>query len=94
MAGEPAWFREGNRQRKEGGPLDPQMVLHLHRVLHVAMERAVKWRLVRSNPGDRVEPPHVPQKEAASLTVEESERLVAQLVGHEYELPLTRDGTH
>jgi integrase len=48
----------------------------------------VKWRLVPSNPVDGVEAPHVPDKEAAFLTVEESVRLVAALVEQEYELPI------
>jgi integrase len=72
----------------EGGPLDPQTVLHTHRVLHAAMQRAVRWRLVPLNPLDGVEPPHVPAKERDFLTAEESERLVAVLIDTEYELPI------
>lgn len=48
----------------------------------------MKWRLLPRNPAAAVEPPHLPEKEAAYLTVEESERLVSALVGHEYELPI------
>lgn len=80
------WLRHGNRRTGKG--LDPQTVLHIHRVLHAAMERAVKWRLVPVNPVDGVEAPHVPDKEQEFLTAEESERLVAALVGEEYELPI------
>jgi integrase len=83
---EALWLRQGNR--RTGGPLDPQTVLHTHRVLHAAMERAVRWRLVPLNPVDGVEPPHVPAKERDFLTAEESERLVAALIDTEYELPI------
>lgn len=83
---EALWLHEGNR--RTGGPLDPQTVLHTHRVLHAAMERAVRWRLLSINPVDGVEPPHVPVKERDFLTAAESERLVAALVGQDYELPI------
>jgi integrase len=85
---ESGWLREGNRKNRAGGALDPQTVQHIHRVLHTAMERAVKWRLLVVNPVDGVEPPHVPEKEAEFLTDEESERLVESLIEHEYELPI------
>jgi integrase len=83
---EARWLREGNR--RSGGSLDPQTVLHIHRVLHAAMDRAVKWRLLPTNPVDGVDAPHVPDKERGFLTAEESERVVAVLVGEEYELPI------
>jgi integrase len=83
---EALWLLQGNR--RTGGPLDPQTVLHAHRVLHAAMERAVSWRLVPVNPVDGVEPPHVSSKERDFLTADESERLVAGLVGQDYELPI------
>jgi integrase len=63
-------------------------VLHTHRVLHAAMQRAVRWRLVPVNPVDGVEPPHVSAKERDFLTADESEQLVAELIGQEYELPI------
>jgi hypothetical protein len=85
---EARWLREGNRKNKGGGPLDPRTVKHIHRVMHNAMERAVKWRLIMVNPVDGVEPPQVPEKEAEFLTLEESERVVDALIGHGYELPI------
>ena len=80
------WLAAGNR--RTGGPLDPRTVLHIHRVLHLAMERAIRWRMLAVNPVDGVEPPHVPDREADFLTLEESERLVAAVIGGEYELPI------
>lgn len=87
-AAEAEWLRAGNRKNKDGGPLSPQTVRHIHRVLHTAMERAVKWRLIAINPVDGVDAPHVPEREAEFLTVEESERLVEALIGKEYEMPI------
>jgi integrase len=63
-------------------------VLHAHRVLNTAMERAIKWRLLSVNPVAGVEAPHVPEKEQEFLTADESERLVAALVDQDYELPI------
>src|SRR5262249_61401355 len=83
---EALWLRQGHR--RTGGPLPPQTVLHTHRVLHAAMERAVKWRLVPLNPVDGVESPHVPARERDFLTAEESEKLVSALIDTEYELPI------
>ncbi|MGH7867237.1 MAG: site-specific integrase, partial [Candidatus Dormibacteraceae bacterium] len=83
---ESQWLQAGNR--RTGGPLDPQTVQHMHRMLHAAMGRAVKWRLLSANPIDGVEPPHVPRKEAGFLTAEESERVVMTLVNNPYELPI------
>jgi integrase len=80
------WLRQGNR--RTGGPLDPQTALHIHRVLHAAMERAVKWRLLPANPVDGVTAPGVPRKEQAVLTAEESEKVVEALMGQEFELPI------
>jgi hypothetical protein len=55
---EAMWLREGGR--REEGPLDPVTVHRFHRVLHTAMARAVKWRLLPFNPVDGVEPPYIP----------------------------------
>lgn len=60
------------------------------RVIKTTMERAVKWKLLPPgrNPVDGVEPPHVPDKEAEFLTVDESNGLVEVLEGTEHELPI------
>ncbi len=60
---------------------------HVHRCLHTAMERAVRWRLIAVNPVDGVEPPHVPERETAVLQPVEAGRLVQALAGAEYEVP-------
>jgi integrase len=83
---EAMWLRSGNR--RTGGPLDPQTLLHIHRCLHTAMDRAVKWRLIAVNPVDGVDAPHVPDKDKEFLTAEQSEALVSALVDTEHELPI------
>jgi integrase len=83
---EARWLAEGNR--RTGGGLSAQSVLHLHRCLHTALDRAVKWRLIAVNPCDGVDAPHVPETEMGFLTVSEAERLVTTLIGKEYELPI------
>ena len=62
-------------------------MLHLHRCLHTAHDRAVKWRLITGNPVDGVDGPHVTQEEMGYLTPAEAARLVDALDGTEYELP-------
>jgi integrase len=83
---EAMWLREWNR--RTGGPLDPQTLLHIHRCLHTAMDRAVKWRLITVNPVDGVDAPHVSDKEKEFLTAEQSEALVTALMDTEHELPI------
>ncbi|MGH7883164.1 MAG: tyrosine-type recombinase/integrase [Candidatus Dormibacteraceae bacterium] len=83
---EKSWMESGNRRTV--GPLDPQTVLHIHRVLYEALDRAIKWRLIPLNPVDGVDAPHVPDKDKAFLTIEESERLTVALEGSPYDLPI------
>ena len=63
-------------------------MVHLHRCLHTAMERAVKWRLIAIKPVDGVELPHIPEREAAVLEPRHATRLIEALRGTEYELPI------
>jgi integrase len=63
-------------------------VLHLHRCLHTAFERAVRWRLLAVNPMNGVEAPSVPRTEAGFLVPEEAVRLLDVIRGSEFELPI------
>lgn len=49
-------LKEGRLDGREGG-LSPQTILHHHRLLHEALEQAVRWQLLNRNPADAVEPP-------------------------------------
>jgi integrase len=87
-AAESKWAATGNRKTKKPGPLSPQSVLHLHRCLHTAMERAVRWRLLAVNPVDGVDEPYVPRTEAGFLVPEEAVRLLDAIRASAFELPL------
>lgn len=67
-------LREG-RIKSDGG-LSPQTVLHHHRVLHEALEQAVKWLILTRNPADAVEPPRPSRKEMAVLNDDDVGRLI------------------
>jgi integrase len=56
---------DGRRDGKGG--LSPRTVLHLHRVLRSALQQAVRWRLISTNPADAVKPPKVERKEMKAL---------------------------
>ncbi len=50
--------------RRDGqGGLSPRTVRHHHRLLHVALESAVKWQLVQRNVADSVNAPKFRNKE-------------------------------
>ena len=50
--------------RRDGkGGLSPRTVRHHHRLIHVALESAVKWQLVQRNVADSVDAPKYRQKE-------------------------------
>lgn len=87
-AAEAEWARAGNRKTKVPSPLSARSLLHIHRCLHTALDRAVKWRLLALNPVDGVDAPHVAQSEAEALTPEEAKRLIEVLRGRPYELPM------
>jgi integrase len=70
QAMEAEMLRSGSKRRRketvkdnEESPPDPpkglsaRTVLHHHRVLHAALEQAVKWQLLARNPADAVRPP-------------------------------------
>ncbi len=54
--------------RRDGsGGLSPQTVVHVHRVLRLALKQAVRWRMLSLNPADAVEPPSVQRTELETL---------------------------
>ncbi len=87
-AAEAKWVASGNHRTGKPTPLSAQSVLHLHRCLHTAFERAVKWRLLAVNPVNGVEAPSVPRTEAGFLVPEEAVRLLDVIRGSEFELPI------
>ena len=57
---------ESGRTNGDGG-LSAQTVLHHHRVLREALNRAVKWQLLVRNPADSVEPPKPQRREMRAI---------------------------
>jgi integrase len=56
---------------KDGRPLSPRSVGHVHRVLHRALGHAATWALVSQNVASLVSPPPVPDAEIVILTEEQ-----------------------
>ena len=52
-------LQSGRKKPAKSGKvgLSARTVLHVHRLLHQALKRAVKWQLLFRNPCDAVEPP-------------------------------------
>jgi len=70
----------GRCDGKEGG-LSPRTRRHIHRILSAALSRAVEQQLIARNPADafRKRLPKVERREIATLTAEQSQRLLTAL---------------
>ena len=62
--------------RNKGSGLSAQTVLYHHRVLHRALEQAVKWQLIIRNPADAVNPSRPKRQEMHALDETQTVRLV------------------
>jgi integrase len=70
------------------GGLSPQTVRHVDRMLHAALSRARKLRLISSNPVDDAEPPRVERAPIVVLRREQQATLLAAASGTGLELPV------
>jgi integrase len=72
------WATAGRRDNKAGG-LSPRTRRHVHRIFSAALGRAVEQQIVARNPCDafRKRLPKVERHEMATLTAEQSARLLA-----------------
>jgi len=70
----------GRRDGKSGG-LSPRTRLHIHRVLKLALKRAVRMRLIAHNPADDVDPPKPRRSSIVTLTVDQSASLLDAIRG-------------
>lgn len=82
-----------SRMLKEGrvrgtGGLAPQTVIHLHRILHKAMEQAVKWQMVARNPVDAAEPPKAERKEMKVFEAGQVDLLLQAVEGTLFHIPV------
>ena len=69
-------WRTNGRVDGTGG-LAPHSVLYNHRVLHEALTRAVRWRLLAVNPAAAVDPPRTRRREFPVLTRSQLRALVS-----------------
>src|SRR5262245_2499116 len=73
-----AYYSEALQQgRRDGrGGLSAQTVVHHHRVLREALQKAVRWQLLARNPADAVEPLRPQRREMEVFERGEVERLL------------------
>src|SRR3712207_6597750 len=59
----------------------------MHAILHKALEHAIRFALIPTNPASRVDPPKVRQEEITPLSAEQASKLleVARAEGHRFE---------
>jgi integrase len=67
---------------KDGRPLAARTVGHAHRVLHRALERALRLEIIPRNVAAIIRPPKVRAAEVAILTPAQMADVLAQLDGH------------
>jgi integrase len=70
------------------GGLAPQTVRHVDRILHVALERARRLRLIATNPVDDATPPRVERAPIVTLRPEQQAGLLEALHGAELYTPV------
>lgn len=70
------------------GGLSRQTVLHHHRVLSEALNRAVKWQLIVRNPADAVEAPRPARKEMNALDEAQTAWLLEVVDGTDLNIPV------
>ena len=56
-----------NRKEKSPRPLSAKTVRHIAGLVHVALETAIRWKLLKANPVDGVQLPKVPKREGKAL---------------------------
>ncbi len=70
------------------GGLSARTVLALHRIIHSALQQAVKWQLVIRNVAEAVEPPKAKKYKASFLTDKQTEELIAKARNTDIYIPI------
>ena len=73
-----------NGRRDGRGGLSARTVRHHHRLLHVALENAVKWRLIQRNPADAVDAPKYRRREMQAFDQDELNDFLESVKATEY----------
>jgi integrase len=80
-------LKDGKKTRTKDGkeestPLSVKTVRNIHGVVHVALETAVDWDLLRVNPASRCKLPPVPKREAVALDFSAARHLLESSRDH------------
>ena len=79
-------LKSGNRLNRQ--PLSKQTVLHHHRVLREALNKAVKWQFIGRNPADLVDPPKPEKKERQTFSAQETLELLDKAKDNRLYIPI------
>ena len=66
-------------RRKDGTGLSAHSVLHIHRILKMALSAAVQWDMIAKNPAAGVKPPRVPAKQMATYDFAQTAELLEKM---------------
>lgn len=70
------------------GGLSARTVVSIHRIIHSALEQAVKWQLVVRNVADAVEPPKAKRYQAKFLNDKQTEQLIKSTKNTDIYIPI------
>lgn len=70
------------------GPLAPASVRKAHQILRTALQQAVRWQMLRTNPAAAVDPPKVRRPEMTALTAQQTAQLLAVAEGDRLYVPV------
>lgn len=73
-----------NGRRDGKGGLSPRTVRHHHRIIHDALQHAVRWGLILRNVAQAVDPPRFSNKEMMTLDQSSVQRFLEVACGSEY----------
>jgi integrase len=66
--------------------LSARTIRYTHAVLFSALQQAVRWKLVLTNPAVDVDLPRQPRRRFSVFDVEQAKRFIAVIAGHQYEV--------
>jgi integrase len=83
-----AYSKALSQGRRDGkGGLSPQSVIHMHRVLKLALKQAVRWEILHRNPADAVQPPKVEKRRMTTYDMAQTAALLEALKGQRIYIP-------
>jgi integrase len=83
-----AYGRALTKGTTSNGPLSPQSVIHIHRVLKQALKRAVRWELLHRNPAEAVDAPKAEKRLMQVYDVPQTADLIELVRGKRVFIPV------